>query len=94
MCSKCTTIDTGNTHNEHFFSSTDGGDNKVRCNTGENPRSTVLYPSCKKVSDLTEEKLIAIAIRTRLSVQGYVQSVAYQSCSIVCLCFYLSIHLP
>lgn len=28
-----------------------------------------LYPSCKKVSDLTEEKLIAIAIRTRLSVQ-------------------------
>lgn len=35
-----------------------------------------LYPSCKKVSDLTEEKLIAIAIRTRLSVQGYVQSVS------------------
>lgn len=31
-----------------------------------------LYPSCKKVSDLTEEKLIAIAIRTRLSVQGAV----------------------
>lgn len=43
MCSKCTTIDTGNTHNEHFFSSTDGGDKKVRCNTGENPRSTVSF---------------------------------------------------
>lgn len=53
-----------------------------------------LYPSCKKVSDLTEEKLIAIAIRTRLSVQGYVQSVAYQSCSIVCLSVLLSVHPP
>lgn len=36
----------------------------------------VLYPPCRKVSDLTEEKLITIAIRTRLSVQGYVQLVS------------------
>lgn len=35
-----------------------------------------LYPPCMKVSDLTEEKLITIAIRTRLSVQGYVQLVS------------------
>lgn len=46
-----------------------------------------LYPPCMKVSDLTEEKLITIAIRTRLSVQGYVQlvSVLLSCCLSVCL---------
>lgn len=47
-----------------------------------------LYPPCMKVSDLTEEKLITIAIRTRLSVQGYVQLV---SVLVICLSVCLSV---
>lgn len=55
-----------------------------------------LYPPCMKVSDLTEEKLITIAIRTRLSVQGYVQlvSVLLSCCLSVCLSVGLSVHPP
>lgn len=55
-----------------------------------------LYPPCMKVSDLTEEKLITIAIRTRLSVQGYVQlvSVLLSSCLSVCLSVGLSVNPP
>lgn len=55
-----------------------------------------LYPPCMKVSDLTEEKLITIAIRTRLSVQGYVQlvSVLLSCCLSLCLSVGLSVHPP
>ena len=36
----------------------------------------VLYPACRKVSDLTKDRLMTIAIRERLSVQGYVKKVS------------------
>nr|XP_022321962.1 uncharacterized protein LOC111123720 [Crassostrea virginica] len=36
----------------------------------------VLYPACRKVSDLTKDRLMTIAIRERLSVQGYVKMVS------------------
>ena len=36
----------------------------------------VLYPVCRKVSDLTKDKLMTFAIRERLSVLGYVKKVS------------------
>lgn len=84
-------IDTGNTHNEHFFSSTDGGDNKVRCNTGENPRSTVSFLQEGFWSDRGK---VDCYCHTYKIVSAGICAVGSLSVLLYCLSVLLSVHPP